>query len=193
MYLRERFRAGVFLPIIDNLFAQLNKRRDCYEVLTTRFEIFRNLHEKEQEVTTQAKYLAQSYPKDIDEEQFGQECQHFKMYMKVEKITTRGIFTCIRKNKLESNLTNLEVEMSIYLTLPVTNCTAERSFSAFKRIKTEMKTTMENEKLNSLMLLCTQNDITMEIDYNNIINDFAMMKARRKLSTMTVTQLLRYL
>ena len=33
---------------------------------------------------TQAKYLAQSYPKDIDEEQFVQESQHFKMCMKVE-------------------------------------------------------------------------------------------------------------
>ncbi|GFV95314.1 dimer_Tnp_hAT domain-containing protein [Trichonephila clavipes] len=150
---RERFRAGVFLPIIDNLVAQLNKRRDCYEALNTRFEIFRNLHEKEQEVTKQAKYLAQSYLKDIDEEQFGQECQHFKMYMKVEKITTtRGIFIYVRKNKLESTFPNLEVEMSTYLTFPVT---AERSFSALKRIKTDMRTTMENEKLNSLMLLCT--------------------------------------
>ncbi|GFU18954.1 zinc finger MYM-type protein 6 [Trichonephila clavipes] len=83
--LQEIFRAGVFLPIIDNLVAQLNKRRDSYEVLNTRFEIFGNLHEKEQEVTKQAKYLAQSYPKDINEEQFGQECQHLKMYMKVEK------------------------------------------------------------------------------------------------------------
>ncbi|GFX95773.1 hypothetical protein TNCV_4886991 [Trichonephila clavipes] len=69
---RERYRAGVFLPIIDNLVAQLNKRMDCYAVLNTRFEIFRNFHEKEQEVTKQAKYLAQSYPKDIVEEQFGQ-------------------------------------------------------------------------------------------------------------------------
>ncbi|GFR19299.1 dimer_Tnp_hAT domain-containing protein [Trichonephila clavata] len=81
----ERFRAGVFLPFIDNLVAQLNKRRDCYEVLNTRFEIFSNLEEKEkEEVTKQAKYLAQSYPKDIDEELFVQECHHFKMYMKVE-------------------------------------------------------------------------------------------------------------
>ena len=39
---------------------------------------------------------------------------------------------------------------------------------------------MENEKLNSLMLLCTQNDITMKIDYNDVINDFAMIKAQRK-------------
>ncbi|GFS65344.1 dimer_Tnp_hAT domain-containing protein [Trichonephila clavipes] len=114
--------------------------------------------------------------------------------MKVEKRTiTRGIFTYIRKNKLESAFSNLEVKMSIYLTLLVTNCSAERSFSALKRIKTDMRTTMEKENLNSLMLLRTQNDITMETDYNDIINDFAMLKARRKPSTMTVTQLLRCL
>ncbi|GFY23476.1 dimer_Tnp_hAT domain-containing protein [Trichonephila clavipes] len=59
---RERFRAGVFLPTIENLVVQLNKRKDCYEVLNPRFEIFRNLHEKEQEVPKQAKYLAQSSP-----------------------------------------------------------------------------------------------------------------------------------
>ncbi|GFX33351.1 hypothetical protein TNCV_812131 [Trichonephila clavipes] len=45
---RERFRAGVLLAIHHNLVAHLNKR--SYEVLSTRFEIFRNLHEKEQEV-----------------------------------------------------------------------------------------------------------------------------------------------
>lgn len=179
---RERFRTGVFLPIIDNLTTQLELRRDCYEALNARFQIFRNLHEKkEQDVTNEAKNLAQSYPQDIDEEQFVQECQQFKLYMKVGKITrTRDIYTYIKKNNLESTFPNLEVAMRIYLTIPVTNCTAERSFSALKRIKTEMRSTMENKKLNSLMLLCTQNDITMGIDYDGVINDFAMIKARRK-------------
>ncbi|GFX75519.1 hypothetical protein TNCV_4714261 [Trichonephila clavipes] len=43
-----------------------------------------------------------------------------------------------------------------------------------------MRSTVEKGKLKGLMLLCTQNDITMEIDYNDVIDDFAMMKARRK-------------
>lgn len=179
---RDKFRSGVFLPIIDSLVTELNKRRDCYEALNTRFQIFRNLHEKEpQDLTNQAKKLAQSYPKDIDEESFVQECQHFKMYMKTEKITkTREIYSYIKENSLESTFPNLEVAMRIYLTLPVTNCTAERSFSALKRIKSEIRSTMDNKKLNSLMLLCTQSDITMKIDYGDIIDDFARVKARKK-------------
>ncbi|GFW58278.1 uncharacterized protein TNCV_2634521 [Trichonephila clavipes] len=36
------------------------------------------------------------------------------------------------------------------------------------------------EKLKSLMLLCTQHGNTMDNDFNDVINDFAMIKARRK-------------
>ncbi|GFX01148.1 hypothetical protein TNCV_4581141 [Trichonephila clavipes] len=39
---------------------------------------------------------------------------------------------------------------------------------------------MENKKFNSLMLLCTQNDIATETYYNDVIKNFAMTKARRK-------------
>lgn len=50
----------------------------------------------------------------------------------------------------------MEVAMSIYSALPVTNCAAERSLSAFKQIKSEIKLKIDNKKLKSLMLLCTQ-------------------------------------
>lgn len=38
---RDRFRTAVFLPILDSLITQLDKRRDSYESLSKRFEIFR--------------------------------------------------------------------------------------------------------------------------------------------------------
>ncbi|GFU03432.1 uncharacterized protein TNCV_11991 [Trichonephila clavipes] len=55
-----------------------------------------------------------------------------------------------------------------------------KAFLPLKRVKTELRSTMEKEKLNNLMLLCTQIDKTMETDNNDVINDFAMIKARRK-------------
>ncbi|GFV51092.1 hypothetical protein TNCV_4743691 [Trichonephila clavipes] len=64
--------------------------------------------------------------------------------------------------------------------LPTTVLTSqERSISALKSVKTEMRSTMEKEMLNSLMLLCAQN-ITMDVVYNDVMNDFAMTKTRRK-------------
>ncbi|GFU89125.1 hypothetical protein TNCV_2895731 [Trichonephila clavipes] len=47
----------------------------------------------------------------------------------------------------------------------------ERNISARKRVKTEMRSTIGNEKLTSLMLLYTQNDTVMEIVNNELIND----------------------
>ncbi|GFW80929.1 hypothetical protein TNCV_3780081 [Trichonephila clavipes] len=55
----------------------------------------------------------------------------------------------------------------------------DRSISSLK-VKTEMRFTMENEKLNCLIRLCTQNDITPEIGYNDVTNDFTLIKDRRK-------------
>lgn len=54
--------------------------------------------------------------------------------------------------KLENIYPNLEVAMRIYLALPVTKSTAERSFFVLKRPKNEKRSTMEEKKLNSLML-----------------------------------------
>ncbi|GFY09193.1 hypothetical protein TNCV_4663831 [Trichonephila clavipes] len=51
---------------------------------------------------------------------------------------------------------------------------SREKLSALKRVNTEMRSTVENENLNSLMLLRAQNDIAIEIDYNDVINDFAI-------------------
>ncbi|GFY30551.1 hypothetical protein TNCV_3523141 [Trichonephila clavipes] len=56
----------------------------------------------------------------------------------------------------------------------------ERSISALKRVNTEMRSAMEKEIRKGLMLPYTQRDITMDIDYNDVPNDFAMIKTRRK-------------
>jgi len=48
---------------------------------------------------------------------------------------------------------NIKVLLQIICTLPVTTCTAETSFSGFKRINTPFRSNMGNEYLSSLSLL----------------------------------------
>ncbi|XP_035221512.1 uncharacterized protein LOC118194469 [Stegodyphus dumicola] len=42
-------------------------------------------------------------------------------------------------------------------TLPIKNCTSERSFSTLSRLKAYLRSTMHNERLNSLALLNSRN------------------------------------
>ena len=75
------------------------------------------------------------------------------------------MYSYIKKNILESYFPNLKV--AIYVTLAVTNCTAGR-FPALKRIKSKKISTMDEEKLNSLVLLCMQSDVTLTMDFIEI-------------------------
>ena len=45
---------------------------------------------------------------------------------------------------------NIKALVTVLCTLPVTSCTAERSFSGLKRIKTALRSSMSNERLSSL-------------------------------------------
>ena len=48
---------------------------------------------------------------------------------------------------------NIKVLVTILCSLPLTSCTAERSFSRLKRIKPVLRSSMSNERLSSLIIL----------------------------------------
>ena len=63
----------------------------------------------------------------------------------------------------------------------VTNCTTENSFSQMKRIKNPNRTTMRQERLEFLSLLMMEADLLHQINFEDLIKDFALKKCRRKL------------
>ncbi|KAF0698442.1 Uncharacterized protein FWK35_00036081, partial [Aphis craccivora] len=50
--------------------------------------------------------------------------------------------------KLDSLIPNTEIALRLYYTLPIANCSSERSFSALKRVKSYLRSTLSKEKLN---------------------------------------------
>ena len=79
---------------------------------------------------------------------------------------------------------NISALAKILCTLPVTTCTAERSFSSLKRNKTVFRSTMTNTRLTGLTLLHVHRDIP--IDFEAAINTFARMYPRQ----MRMTEIL---
>ena len=80
---------------------------------------------------------------------------------------------------LESVFPNMSIALRIFLTLPVMVATAERSFSKLKLIKNYLRSTMGQERLVDLAILGIENDLSRQVDFNEIINSFAAEKARR--------------
>ena len=70
--------------------------------------------------------------------------------------------------------------LKLYFTIPVTTATAERSFSTLRRVKTYLRSTMTQCRLNNVMLLHCHKEITKYIDVRKVAAEFASRNVERK-------------
>ena len=76
----------------------------------------------------------------------------------------------------------------IYMTVPVTIATAERSFFKLKLIKNFLQSFMSQQSVSGLGLLSIKNETAKNLDFRNIIQQFASAKARRKNFRFPITR-----
>ena len=79
--------------------------------------------------------------------------------MKLESPEVR-MYKLILDNKLETVFPNIEVTLRIYLSLMISNRSGERSFSILRYIKNSYRSTMGQRRLNDLILLSAEQDIS---------------------------------
>ncbi len=63
--------------------------------------------------------------------------------------------------------------------MPATNSSSERSFSAMRRIKTYLRSTMLQERLNSLMVIHVHKELTDNLNMKDVANEFVQISDRR--------------
>nr|GEV69515.1 zinc finger MYM-type protein 1-like [Tanacetum cinerariifolium] len=124
----------------------------------------------------------------------------FKQYKEYERVFgflfISGKLNSLDDNTLKSHCSHLEaalknneqsdvdandlfVKLRVLLTIPVTVASAERSFSKLKLLKSYLRSTMSQERLNGLALIAIENRLLESVDYEDLINNFASKNARR--------------
>ena len=71
--------------------------------------------------------------------------------------------------------------MKLILVMPATNSTSKRSFSALRRVKTYLRSTMGQQRLNDLLLLHVHKEITDSLDLKEVVNNFVNSEHRLKI------------
>ena len=81
---------------------------------------------------------------------------------------------------MASAFTDVVTALLLFLTLPVSVATAERSFSKLRLIKNYLRSTMSQGRLRALALLSSEADSAKLLKTEKLIESFASAKARRK-------------
>lgn len=181
---RDKFRVETFYAVIDNLKCQLKKRKTAYDLVANKFSVFSDLSTKATDIIIeQADKLQSFYDTDL-EKSFSIECVHFSGLLKHAGIRKNllEMMKYIRKEQLQSTFPNIDIALRMYLCTAVSNCSAERSFSALKRIKSCLRSNMKEDKLNSLGILHIEAELlnSGKMNVDELIDEFSEVKARRK-------------
>lgn len=98
----------------------------------------------------------------------------------LKKMTIQRLAEYIISNDLSIIFPDIFTSCCIFMTIPVTSASAERSFSKLKLIKNYLRNTTSQDRLTNIALLNVERLHTSRIDVDSIINNFANLKARKK-------------
>ena len=128
------------------------------------------------------KELLKSYHLDFSDELVN-ETRSFVVEFREEigdQKTVRDVLQLLYEYRIVSSFPQFQKLLTLFLTIPVTVASAERSFSKLKLIKTYLRSTMGQSRLADLVILSIENAEAKIMDFSNLIKQFASVKAVRE-------------
>lgn len=99
----------------------------------------------------------------------------------IQKLNLKSLYYYLYENHLFEAFPNVEIALRIHLCMMISNATGERSFSKLKLIKNVLRNTMTEGRLNNLSIISIENEFFKTLNFNDVIQDFANKKLRRRL------------
>ncbi|XP_052624955.1 uncharacterized protein LOC111902792 [Lactuca sativa] len=187
---QENFRTDYFIVIVDMALNQLRSRFEQMQHFESIFGfLFDGLKLKslfDDELKKCCKKLETSLTNgedlDIDGNDLFIELQVLQEMLSDEAYKGELPWTAIQIMEFAKEMDmfpNVLVAYRILLTVPVTVASAKRSFSKLKLLKSYLRSTMTQERLNGLAILSIESQFLRSFDYDKIIDVFASKNARR--------------
>lgn len=193
---KTAFRVQCFNQVVDKAlqtleprFEQLKKHQNLFGFLCNFQDLSKDTIRKcaaDLEVSLTEVKLAQEKDQvkttkvsDIDGYMLCEEIEALRPILPSKIKTPIKMLEFLACNNRSTAFPNLFIALRIFLTIPVTVASGERSFSKLKLIKTYLRSSIQQERLNSLAIISIESDISRSLNLDKIIKDFAEKKARK--------------
>ena len=178
----EYYRRTRSIPVLDHLLSELGARFGSHQRTTLQgLSIVPSVAVslESDDWTSRLKALCDLYENDLPSPQSFEievNCWLIKWKHELENHGENSLpkSLILTLRHISSMYPNIAALVKILCTLPVTTCSAERSFSSLKRIKTQSR--MTNSRLSGLTLLHIHRDISIDLEKAN--DTFARMHPR---------------
>ena len=107
---------------------------------------------------------------------------HFKSSVAAQCTSSPELFKLLWKNDVLPMMPEMSKVVHIYSAIPATSCSAERLFSALRRLKTYLRSTMSQTRLSSLALMHIEREFVNTVlseDIEEIIDTFGGRSGRQ--------------
>ncbi|KAL4153300.1 hypothetical protein QTP88_001133 [Uroleucon formosanum] len=155
----DYFRVSIFIPFIDSIIQQLNDRFNNHKEIISGFQVLINPCAK-----SDLHHLVKYYQEDVESyEKVVSEVDLWHRYLNTNNIKPQNALDAllICNQDFYPNIYNL---LHILAVLPVTSCESERSFSSLKRIKTYLRNSTSETRLNGLAVLNIHREVPVTED-----------------------------
>ena len=186
---KKSFQTNVYLPVLDHLCSELERRFD-----KTQCSVMRGI----QALNPTNEYFAESekirsFAKAYDADVVDLEHELHQVKRLIARLESQvGDGTYVKPDSLLTFVSfigrygdafhELHRLGKIAVALPVSTASCERSFSALRHIKTWVRNSMSNDRLSNVAVLAVERERTMSMTNEKVIDAFAAAHQNRRKS-----------
>jgi len=180
----ELFRISYFLPVVDQAISSLTTRFEQYQSYQQNFgflftsETLQSLDDTSLKSSCDnlGAVLTKDGKSDVDANDLYVELKFLQDFIPKENMGPVEILKFLKRHDC---FPNASIAYRVLLTIPVTVASAERSFSKLKLLKSYLRSTMTQQRLNDLATIALESGLLEKIDYEHIIEDFISRNTKR--------------
>ena len=174
----QHYKVNVYFPVLDSILSELKSRFNHSNIEIMKAISSINPQSKNFLDPSTLKPLASVYNLDYN-------CLSMEVILakktlanyELKKVNDFFLELLPLKNAFPTLLKLVQISM----TIAVTTAHCERSFSALKRIKTYLRTSMSEQRLQNLSILAIENELASELSLDAVVDTFASEDKNRRI------------
>ena len=178
--LSDHFKNTLYLPVLDTMLSELQRRFSDKNLKHMRAVQAFSPNSTQFLDPSRLGTLADSY--GLDKSTLVMECSLARHTLDVRNLEGGVMAVLCELSPLKTAFPLLIKLIQIALTIAVSTASCERSFSALKRIKTYLRSTMTQQRLVDLAILSIERELSLEHSLDDVVKRFSTEDKNRRIS-----------